>query len=770
MTLRGDSRKTLMIVPSRAVLATCLTMAGLSTAFAQSGSGDTAVAAADAMTVETVVVTANKRIENLQNVGASGQALSSGDVQALHVVSTTDIVNLTPGVQVISPNTNSDNFFSIRGVSQNDFSEHEESPVAVYFDDVYMSQAAGTGGLLFDIERVEVLRGPQGTLFGRNATGGLVQYFSKSPTDELDGYASVSVGRFDNTRYEAAIGGPISDRLSARLSFAANESFGNSGLRNTLHPNQDPLNQNSQAGRFQLLYKPNADLEFHLIVRGARQDIRSGFYSELASFSDPANHLLGTAVPSNVDVFGTCPGCDAAGYKNTNPFYTSSADFVGHDKNSTAGVTLIAKYQFAGLNLTSISDFSKFNKNYAEDSDGSPNDLDRFFTFTNVNQESQEIRLDNGADGRFRWVAGFYYLHIGGNYREAVTVGPVFGGPVLFNDPYRLSTNSYAPFAQFEYDIFKSLTFTLGYRWNVENKTESFTSNIIGSEDFNDPPFATFVFDKAIYGNLAHLHRGDWSGRVGLNWHVTDDIMAYITGNRGIKAGGFNAPLTGFNPGAGPSVDPTEFKFDEERILSTEVGVKSEFLEHRLRVNADAFYYDYKNFQAFKFNGLTQLVFNAPAIISGGEVQVSVLPLEGLTVDLGASVLDARVHQVPLPDGTLASRHINQSPKYSVLGRVRYAFEPSFGGDLSLETDFNWRADQFYNVANSPSVFQPSYWLQNFHAGYTFPNGQWTVSAYLENAFDKHYFNNIIDVSALGYSQRVFGTRRLYGFQVSYQL
>jgi len=121
----------------------------------------------------------------------------------------------------ISPNTNSDNFFSIRGVSQNDFGEHEESPVAVYFDEVYMSQTTGTAALLFDTERVEVLRGPQGTLFGRNATGGLVQYFSKPPTDDFDGYASVSVGSYARTRIEGAIGGPVSDHLDMRLSLAA---------------------------------------------------------------------------------------------------------------------------------------------------------------------------------------------------------------------------------------------------------------------------------------------------------------------------------------------------------------------------------------------------------------------------------------------------------------------------------------------------------------------------------------------------------------------
>lgn len=756
-----------MLGASPAVLAICLAMGSGSAAFAQADGQPTAEADT-ANSIEMVVVSANKRLENLQDVGASAQAFSAADVQALHVVSTTQIANLIPGVQVISPNANSDNFFSIRGVSQNDFSEHQESPVAVYFDDVYMSQAVGTAGLLFDTERVEVLRGPQGTLFGRNATGGLVQYFSKAPTDELDGYATFGIGSYNRIRAEGAIGGPISDTVDVRLSLAAH--YGDPWLRNNTHPNQSPMNENSQAGRFQISWKPMEDLSFRLIVRGTRQDVRSGFYNELASYQDPANHLLGTAVPSNVDIFGTCPGCDAAGYKNNNPFYTSEAAFVGHNKNATFGATLISKYTFNGLNLTSITDYSGFNKNYAEDSPSSPIDELHYLTFINVNQQSQEIRLDNGADSRLRWVAGFYFLHIGGHYREAVTLGPVSGGPVAFNDPYRIETTSWAPFAQVEYDVLENLTLTAGGRWSEEDKTMNFASSIIGSENLSDPPLVTYPFNEALYGSLAHLQRGDWSARVGLNWHVTESIMPYVTWNRGIKAGGFNAPLTGYNPGGGPSIAPAQFKFDEEQISAYEAGIKSEFWNRRARINASMFYYDYSNYQAFNFQGLTQIVFNTPARISGGEIQATVVPVDGLTVDLGAAVLDATADAVPLPDGISLGRRMVQAPKFSFLGRLQYAFEPSFGGAATIETDFNWRTGVYYSISNAPSTYQPGYWLQNFHVNYTLPNDKWMLSAYVENAFDQHYYNNMIDVSSLGLTQRVYGMRRMFGFQVDYQL
>jgi iron complex outermembrane receptor protein len=721
--------------------------------------------------LEEVIVTANKRQENLQEVPTSAQAFSSADLQALHVTKVTDIANLVPGVQVISPNTNTDNFFSIRGVSQNDFSEHQESPVAVYLDDVYMSQAAGTQSQLFDVDRVEALRGPQGTLFGRNATGGLVQYFSKRPTDDFQGDAELTVGSYDQIRFEGAVSGPVTQGLDMRLALVTNSA--EPWLKNDLAHGDDPNNQNDKGIRFQTLWKPTDDLEVLLLLRGGETHTRAGFYRELPSYQNPANHLLGTPVPSNVSIFGTCPGCDFAGYQNDLPFYEGASGFPGHNEASTLGSTLNIKYRIGDLNLVSVSDFTKVNKNYAEDSATTPVDEVHYFTFTNVQQISQDLHVDNGAKGRFRWVAGFYYLHIDGGYREGVTLGPVYGGPVAYDDPYKIETTSYAPYAQGEYDIMDDLTLTVGGRWSQDEKTMSFTSNQVnGSEALEATPAASYSFNQALYGQLADLSRGDWSARVALEWHATDGIMPYVSWNRGLKGGGFNAPLTGFNPGAGPSIPSipaSTFKFYEEKLDAFETGVKSEFWGRKARVNADVFYYDYQNYQAFNFVGLSQLVFNAPATITGGELQTTVLPLDGLRLDFGAAILDAEANNVPLPDGTLTTRKMVEAPRVSLDGRVDYSHDLDFGGTLSVETDFSWRTGVYFSISNAPSVYEGPLWLQNFHVTYTAPDGHWTFGGFLENAFDKHYYNNMIDVSSLGFTQRVIGMPRWFGFRLGYE-
>ena len=751
-----------------AALAILLAASGrLTPALAQEQTPAAPPTAAPAGGLEEIVVTANKRTQNLQDVPTSAQAFTSADIQALRVTKVTDIANLVPGVQVISPNTNTDNFFSIRGVSQNDFSEHQESPVAVYLDDVYMSQAAGTQSQLFDTERVEVLRGPQGTLFGRNATGGLVQYFSKQPTDDFTGDADLTLGAYDQIRFEGAVGGQVLPGLDMRLAIVSNSA--EPWLKNDLAKGDDPNNQNEKGLRFQTLYKPTDDLQILLQLRGGESHTRAGFYRELPSYQDRTNHLLGTPVPADVNIFGTCPGCDIAGYRNTSDFYEGASAFPGHNQVSTLGSTLKIKYRIDDLNLVSVTDYTKVNKNYGEDSATTPVDEVHYFTFTNVGQISQDLHIDNGSAGRFRWVAGFYYLHIDGGYREAVTLGPVFGGPVAYNDPYKIETTSYAPYAQAEYDILDDLTATVGGRWTEDEKTMDFQSNIVGSENLNGAPLASYAFNQALYGELADLSKGDWSARVALTWRAADGITPYVSWNRGLKGGGFNAPLTGYNPGAGPSIPASTFKFYEEKIDAYEAGVKSEFWGRKARVNADVFYYNYQNYQAFNFLGLSQLVFNAPATVSGGELQATVLPLDGLRLDFGAAILDAEAQNVPLPDGTLTTRKMVEAPRASIDGRIDYTRDLDVGGSLSLETDFSWRTGVYFSISNAPSVYEGPLWLQNFHVTYVTEDGHWTMGAFLENAFDKHYFNNMIDVSSLGFTQRVIGSPRWFGFRAGYE-
>jgi len=234
--------------------------------------------------VEQVIVTANRRAENLQAVPTSVSAVTSEQLKDLGVTSTTAIAQYVPGVQLMTVNANTDNFFSIRGATQNDYAEHEESPVAVYMDGVYLSQAAGTGALLFDTERVEVLRGPQGTLFGRNATAGLVQYISKAPTDHPDGYFETSYGNFNANHTELAFSNGIAPGLSFRISAASD--YMDPYLKNALYPDKGANNSNSRAIRMQLLWEPTDGFDANLNLHGVILNDRGGLYKFTNVYGD----------------------------------------------------------------------------------------------------------------------------------------------------------------------------------------------------------------------------------------------------------------------------------------------------------------------------------------------------------------------------------------------------------------------------------------------------------------------------------------------------
>ena len=249
--------------------------------------------------IEQIIVTANRRAEDLQLVPTSVSAVTADQLKDLGITSTTGIAQYVPGVQLMTVNSNTDNFFSIRGATQNDYAEHEESPVAVYMDGVYLSQAAGTGALLFDTERVEVLRGPQGTLFGRNATAGLVQYISKAPTDHPDGYAETSYGNFNANHTELAFGNGILPGLSFRVSVASD--YMDPYLTNALYPDKGGGNSNSRAARVQLAWKPDDSFDANLNLHGVILNNRDGLYKFLNVYPDPNNHGLATYLPANLN-------------------------------------------------------------------------------------------------------------------------------------------------------------------------------------------------------------------------------------------------------------------------------------------------------------------------------------------------------------------------------------------------------------------------------------------------------------------------------------
>ena len=719
-----------------------------------------------------IVVTANRRSENLQQVPTSISTLSGKELLDRGITSTTDITNFVAGVQVLSVNSGTDNFFSIRGVTQNDYAEHQESPVAVYSDGVYLSQTASTATALFDTERVEVLRGPQGTLFGRNATGGLVQYISRKPSDVWNGYATTSYGNYDQNHTEGAIGGPMANGVSFR--FATSLDFMSPYLVNTLSNRHNPGNRNSQAARLQLLIKPTDRIDILLNARVARENVRAGFYKWLNPYPDPNNHLLGTPV-GNSNPWGTCKSCDILGYKvpSNYDFYMGAANVPGRNNHYSWGVSGTVDYHLGKLKITSITDITRVFKNYHEDSDSTPDDLIQFWTAVDSTQFSEEVHLTSEVKGRFRWVAGFYFLDIVGRYRLGNGYGSQYvaklGAPLAtpaapaVEESYLIKTRSYAPFAQAELDVTPKLTLTLGGRWTYEHK--DYYLQIYGltcDREYCpvDKTIPTFFLNPAISGDDARIRQGDWAAKAALNWKITPNFIPYAAFNRGLKAGGFNAPDTVFSP-------TSLYKFGEEKLYAYEVGFKSEWFDRRLRVNADAFHYTYVGYQAINTVGLNASITNLPGKIDGGELEITAAPTKGLLIHEGLALLHARIYNFVLPDGTIATRTPVQAPTTSFIGDIGYSFEPARIGKLTLAADYSFRTKQFYQLADGPSVTQNAYWLVNAHLSYSPPNSRWQARLYVNNLADTKYLSNAIVADTIGFGQGVYGLPRLYGASVT---
>jgi len=706
-----------------------------------------------------ITVTAQKREQKLQDVGVSITAFSGENLKDLGFTTSTDLVQQTPGLQLVSPNGGSSNFFSLRGVTQNDFTDHQESPIATYVDDVYVSQSAGTAFQLFDLDRVEVLRGPQGTLFGRNATGGLVHFITKRPTDELDGYLTAGLGSYGQVRAEGAIGGPVAENVSMRLSAATNHHSG--WLKNRI--GRDFNNGNDASGRLQLLFKPTEDLDILLNLRGSRQHIRAGTYGHATGVIGPDG--LGQFVKADENPYGTCDGCDMNGYvDNDGDIYTGDYNTPGFNHVKSWGTTATINWTKGDIGLTSISDYSHLRKNYLEDSDASPVNLLTFRLSSDVDQFSQELRL-NGDHGPIRWVAGLFYLDIEGDYFSQLAL-PL--DDVALNNSYQQRSKSFALYGQGEYDLTSTLTVIAGLRWSQDRKRISYHS---AATDNQGADLGTILDFTPSITPITRDKTSDWSGRLQLNYKPNNDLLLYASWNRGLKGGGYNAPLdvSGiFDPISGDP-DLARMKFNSEILYSYEAGVKYTLPNRLGYFNAAVFHYDYHGYQAFDLQGLTQFVFNTPARINGLDAELSLRPMRGLNVSAGLSLLDAKARNIPMPDGSAATRDIVLAPDVTLNGMVRYEWA-ALGGNLSAQVDGRYLSSHYFNISNAPTTYEKGYGVANIRLGYTTDDGKVQVSAFAKNVTKTKYRVIAFDVSSLGLVENYPGMPRWFGVELTYSL
>lgn len=730
--------------------------------------------------LEEIIVTAQKREQSLQDVGVAVTAFTGNQIHELGFTNTTDIVSMTPGLNYTVPNAESSqiNFF-LRGVGLNDFADANENPVAVYVDDVYRPAMGGLSFQLFDMERVEVLRGPQGTLFGRNTTGGLVHYVSKRPGDELDGYFNATFGDFSQVKLEGAIGGPFSDTLSGRLSLATNQNDG--WTKNRAGPDYNETD--AKAARGQLLFTPSESVDLLLAGWWSDNDANVGAWQHQATRfnADGESVPLG---PNEQDMSVDCnadgmldagdlrpaPGTDCFGYRDTDGDpWAGAYDRDGRVKVETKGISAALDWDISpGVTLTSITAVQSVDRLQSEDTEASPFPLIQPTFAATTDTFTQELRIAGGSES-FRWLAGLYYFDnkVDGHYDLDLTnLGFVF-----FNADFTQKTDSLAAFGQVEFDLADQWTLIAGARFANEEKTLDYlNTDESGLFEFLFGSDVAFDFSQDTVGDLAKHDDNSVSGKVELDWRPHDDLLLYGSISQGTKSAGFNVGFLD-QTFLFASNTPDTIPFGDETLLSYEVGFKSTIFDGRARLNGSAFYYDYQDFQTFRFELLNQVIFNADAEVNGAELELQASPADGWDVALGLSVLDATADGIPSPvDGSPRKRNMVAAPDFSANALVRYEW-PAFGGHLAAQAWANYQGETFYDIQNVPVSREDGYAVGNLRFSYTSGDEVWELAAFVHNITDEAYLAYTFDFTGtFGFNQQAYGPPRWVGLSLQYNL
>jgi iron complex outermembrane receptor protein len=742
------------------------------------------LATADA--IEEVIVTAQKRDENIQDVGISISAFSARQLEQLGIKNSVDIAQQVPGLHLF---TFSPAFtvFSLRGVSQNNFQDNLEAPVAVYLDGAYIASMNALNMQLYDMDRVEVLRGPQGTLFGRNATGGVIQFVThKAVDDETNGYLEAIGADFGTYSVEGAVGGAFSENVRGRLSGRWEKSDGYVEPGSAFGFDADGRDTNGADGyavRGNLQLDASDNVLVDLTASYAKdEDVPTGVYivsfvgidpnTGLAAFDDafvfdPVNGPVGPAqdfprTPITGDGFHH--------FTTSTPFALSGDPKIENrqpfmDRETTSATGTITANLEGGLQLVSITNWMEMDKFYVEDSAGGL----VFFPYNTINeydQVSEELRLAD-AEGTVRWQVGAYYLDMTWDTFQSVQGAAILGFTGSTSETQKQSTfgvvdsRNWSVFGQVEYDLSAAWTLILGARWSQDDKDLDLR-RVYEDVPQGVPPTEVFNIDDVAIADIDTIDYGDWAGRVQLNFKPSDDSLVYLAYNRGIKGGNWSLdPLGG--------VDPAALKHDAEKLNSYELGWKTDFMDGSARLNGAVYFYDYKDYQAFSIFLLTPQVTNSDAESKGGELEFTISPTAGLDLMVGAAYIDSEVEAVPdVFGGVVTNVDFPTAPELSLNFLGRYGW-PAFGGELAIQVDGQWNDDQFLEGSNSNASFESSYSVWNGRLSFQSGDKGLGVDLWVKNFTDEEYRIYNLDLGLLGFIEQVYAPPRQYGVTLSYR-
>ncbi|WP_158588371.1 TonB-dependent receptor [Henriciella mobilis] len=719
--------------------------------------------ATDTARFETVIVTAQKRSESLQDTPLAITAVSGDALRNAGIANIDALATLVPGLQ-IGQSYGSANI-SLRGISLNAVNFGAENPIAFHIDGVFVARPAAVLSGFYDMQRVEVLRGAQGTLYGRNTTGGSINMITADPTSEFSGYGQFTYGDYDHVAFEGAISGPIiEDKLLFRLSFRTDERDGwgkNEFTGQEIDDNQE------RAVRAKLLWNATDALSVMFEADYAKaDDHQTPHYGGTPLGTPPWGVLMpsGFAPFDPVDVGGILP----SDVRNI------SSDLEPYRDNEFWGTSITIDWALGPIDLKSISAYRGSNTLAVGDLDQTSAVFAPVVLADRSRQLSQEFQISHQGDNS-NWIAGLYYFHErdrGHNSAGLNTLildplgfAPIAPPGTLVQGYYAgtiVETDAYAVFGQYTQDLTDRLSLTLGARYSIEDKSAINQGAFDLANPFSETAFLNMpdpsTFNLQCAEGLPTIGFGttpcvpeksfySFTPKIGLDYQVTPSILVYASASKGFKSGVYNLGT------AQPPVNP-------EKIWDYEAGMKSTLFNDHLRFNLSGFFYDYEDLQVNKVKDQSVILENAAtAEIYGLEVETAFRPTDAIQIDFSGSYLNTEFSEYvsadnarPLGDGVtfdefgapafnLEGNRLPQSPELSGLLGANYTFfTPK--GDLTLRGEVAYTSEVYWTPYNLDSTATQPRTRFNASAVFESADKRWTAALNIKNIEDEVEITN----------------------------
>ena len=730
--------------------------------------------------LEEIVVTAQKRSESLQDVPIAVTAFTGESMETLGITNASDLVDVTPGFAAGTQQGSNRNYF-LRGVGTSDVHITAASAVGQYFDGVTLTSGFHAKAALFDMERVEILKGPQNTLFGLNTTGGAVNYISKKPEigSGTNGRANLKLGNFGHTEAEAAVSFDLSDTLAARVAI---QSIDDDGAFRSVSNGKRYGDEDTKAARATFLWEPNDVASVTFNVHGLSSDSNSTAIKALGTRSPDGSGGLCADVPRGIINFESNTNClsrdgggtgEPASDPSTGSWETTAQNF-GTEILDTKGAYLQVDYDLPWATFTSLTSWDNLDYRNSNDNDGGSTLGLHTFHQDDRDTTQQEFRLVSTGDGAYRWIAGVYYLDDDADSYTGLrgARAPFGAGNIVPSVQLDHTKENLGIYYQGEYDLSDSLTLTAGVRWSDEqieghylssrpvvagsaSTTDFFSEDItalVAAQNPGTPEFDANGYEIARQVTQ-NLDNKDVGYTIKLDWQATDNSMIYLSTSKGFKGSALDTrPVFALLPTPKLLAGLEDSRLEPESLDAWEIGYKGDFLDNRVQFDAAAFQYDYDNLQQFvTAAGIPTLDNALKSKIKGIDANIKYGGDSGFYLQAGLSLLDAEVTDAGNSTNFYAGAELAHSPDVSFMVLASQEFELNNGAVLTLTGNVAHTGERASVTSTNgdnlilDQIRIDAYTLLNANISYRFgADQQYNFSVYGKNLTDEHFCGAVL--------------------------